>query len=43
MGLIHNKFTFDQDTKLLSLKIHKELVPFLTNLKQQYTMKQLNN
>lgn len=28
MGLIHNKFTIDQETKILSLKIHKELVPF---------------
>ncbi len=43
MGLIHNKFTFDQETKVLSLKVHKELVPFLTNLKHQYTMKQLNS
>lgn len=41
MGLIHNKFTVDQETKILSIKIHKELVPFLSGLKQQYSFKQL--
>lgn len=42
MGLIHNKFTIDQETKILSLKIHKELVPFLNSLKRQYGLKQIN-
>jgi hypothetical protein len=41
MGLIHNKFTIDQETKILSLKVHKELVPFLSGLKQQYDLKQI--
>lgn len=42
MGLIHNKFTVDQETKILSIKIHKELVPFLNGLKQQYSFKQIS-
>jgi len=36
VGLIDNKFTIDQEVKILSVKIHKELVPFLTSLKEQY-------
>lgn len=36
MGLIHNKFTIDKEMKILSIKIHKELVPFLFSLKEQY-------
>jgi len=36
VGLIDNKFTIDQEMKILSVKIHKELVPFLNSLKEQY-------
>lgn len=36
VGLIENKFTIDQEMKILSVKIHKELVPFLSSLKDQY-------
>lgn len=36
MGLIKNKFTIDQEMQILSVKIHKELVPFLNSLKKQY-------
>ena len=36
VGLIDNKFTIDQEMKILSVKIHKELVPFLNALKEQY-------
>lgn len=41
MGLINNKFSIDQETRILSLKIHKELVPFLTHLRQQYSYKKI--
>ncbi len=36
VGLIDNKFTIDQEMKILSLKVHKELVPFLNSLKDKY-------
>lgn len=36
VGLIDNKFTIDQEMKILRVKIHKELVPFLNSLKEQY-------
>jgi len=41
LGLIHNKFTIDKEMKILSLKVHKELVPFLNGLKHQYSFKQI--
>lgn len=36
IGLIDNKFTIDKEMKILSVKIHKEIVPFLNSLKEQY-------
>ena len=36
IGLIENKFTIDKEMKILSVKIHKEIVPFLNSLKEQY-------
>lgn len=41
LGLIDNKFTIDQETKILSIKVHKELIPHLNSLKEQYSTLQL--
>ncbi|MBD3842793.1 MAG: hypothetical protein IE909_13095 [Campylobacterales bacterium] len=35
MGIISNKFTIDKETNILSISLHKELVPFLQTLKNE--------
>jgi hypothetical protein len=42
VGLIQNEFTIDQETQILAIKINKELIPFLINLKEQYKPLQLD-
>lgn len=42
IGLIENRFLIDLETNILSIKINKDLIPFLINLKEQYNPVKIN-